>query len=383
MDKNKKVFVFFFISLVFLVFIFHNGSAYANSEAEDEYDIDSELKEYDFSDIEGSVREYDMDFSKMVKGLATGQSKGVFEELFDQIINRLFYDVIFNKDMLTKVILIAVFSAIFGGVSTVLKNEILSKTGFYAIYILLITMLMGSFSVIACFIENAIGNVVIFMDALIPAFTLSIGVSTGSVSAIGFMEIMLMAIALIEKLILKVILPLISIDVIIMLINNLMDEDYFSGFAKGLKDIINWCLKGMVGLVAGADIIQGMVMPSVDSSKIGVVNKLINMIPGGSAITGIEGIVNTTAGLIKNAIGAAGVIAIFTLCVFPIFKMIVYIVMYKGVGALIEPIADNRITKCLNAVGEGIGLLYRVVLDVAIMFIITIAIVCFSTNISY
>ncbi len=344
-------------------------------------DIDEDLNEYDFTEIEKTLNSEDIDFNEIVKKLATGQSEGVFSELFTSIINKLFGDLAYNKGQIVKIIVIAIISSLFTNMSIILKKTEMSETAFYVTYMLLITVLTGGFVVMAEVVVNALNAVIIFMNALIPAFFLSVGVSTGSVSAIGFSQIILIGIVLIEKIILRFIIPAVNIYVVILLVNNIVTEDYFSKFAEVLKTFILWSLKGFITLLMGANIIQSIILPSVDGAKTGIINKIINIIPGGSAITSVEGIVTTTGVVIKNAIGGAGLIAICVICIFPLFKMLVYIAMYKITGAIIQPISDKRIGKSVDAVSEGIHLLYKITLTVVFLFFITIALVCLTTNI--
>lgn len=345
------------------------------------YKIGEELEKYDFAGIDSVLSKEGMDFGNMVQKLATGQSEGVFYELFRAIGIKLFGDLSYNKDAIVKIIFIGIISSLFTSMSLVLKKSEMSETGFYVTYMLLITILTGSFFVISNVVVQALEIIINFMNVLIPAFFLSVGVASGAGTALGFSQLLLLAIGIIEKLILRVILPAVNIYVIILLVNNIVSEDYFSKFADVLKTFIIWALKGFTTVFFGANIIQSMVLPAVDGAKTGIVTKLINIIPGGTAITAVEGIVSGTGNIIKNAIGGAGLVAICILCVIPIGKMLIYTGMYKLTGAIIQPISDKRIGNGIDAVSEGVGLLYKITITVVIMFFMTVAIVCIATNI--
>lgn len=357
------------------------GSDVKGEESYSDEDIEADLEEYDFYNVEKALEGEDINFTDMVKKLATGQSEGVFSQMFKSVMSKLFGDISYNKEAVVKIIFIAIISALFSNMSIVLKKSDMSETGFYVTYMLMITILMGGFVVMADMVSETIKSIIIFMDALIPAFFLSVRMASGSVSAVGFSQIILIAINIIDKFLISFVLPLVNVYVIILLVNNIVMEDYFSKFADVLKTFISWMLKGFITILLGANIIQGMILPSVDGAKTGIVNKIINIIPGGSAITSVEGIVTTTSAVIKNAIGGAGLIAIVVICVFPMAKMLIYTAMYKITGAVIQPISDKRIGNSLDAVSEGIGMLYKIILTVAVLFFITIAIVCFTTNI--
>ena len=52
-------------------------------------------------------------------------------------------------------------------------------------------------------------------------------------------------------------------------------------------------------------------------------------------------------------------------------------------GAFLEPVADKNYTECINGMYEGVRLLMVSSMNVGIMFLITLAIVCASTNAAF
>jgi stage III sporulation protein AE len=88
--------------------------------------------------------------------------------------------------------------------------------------------------------------------------------------------------------------------------------------------------------------------------------------------------VATVAGyslVLKDALGIIGLIFLITICVFPLLKIIVIALIYKLVGAVMQPVVDDKITLCLNSVGNSLTMVFASVLSVAVMFFIIIAIV--------
>ncbi len=348
---------------------------------EDYEKYENELSEYDFTDIDKALNSENIDFKELVLKLAQGNSDGVFYEIFTMIAQQLFGDIAYNKGVIIKIIFIAIISSLFTNMSLIIKKSEMSETGFYVTYMLMVTILTGGFIVMSDIVKDAVSGIITFMDALVPAFLLSVGVSSGSMSAAGFSGIILMAVSIIEKLILSFIIPAINIYVIIRLVNNIVEEDYFSKLADVIKTAVVWALKGMTGVLLGANIIQSIIMPSVDAAGTGVINKIINILPGGEAITGIEGMVTSTGNVIKNAIGSAGLIVLVVICVFPMVKMLIYIGVYKVTGAIVQPISDKRLIESIDAVSEGVGILYKITFTVAFLLFLTVAIICLSTNI--
>ncbi len=375
---NKKLKRLFALFWVILTFVFLGGMvAYASTQEEDS--IYDQMSLYDFSDIQKEL-DSEIDFSSMVTRLATGESEGVFAELFNGVIGKIFYEVSYNKAAIAKIILIAIVSSLFTNMSLIFDKSEMSETGFFVTYMLMITVLMCSFGVMSSMVFDVAENIITFMNALVPAFFISVGVSSGSISAVGFCQIALVVLSIGERIIKVIMIPLVNIYVVIMIVNNIVSEDYLSRFAGVVKSFVLWGLKCFVTITLSVNAIQGIILPSIDGVKGGMITKLINILPGGSAITSVGGIITGSGLVVKNAIGSAGAISIAVICAVPILKLIIFIAMYKLTAAVIQPIADKRITKSVDAVAEGVNLLHRIVITLLLLFMVTIAIVCFSTN---
>ena len=63
----------------------------------------------------------------------------------------------------------------------------------------------------------------------------------------------------------KITLPAIKIYMAISLVNNISREDFLSGTTHVIENFINFVNKTMVGIVTGLHIIQGLLLPSVDT----------------------------------------------------------------------------------------------------------------------
>ena len=84
--------------------------------------------------------------------------------------------------------------------------------------------------------------------------------------------------------------------------------------------------------------------------------------------------------LLKNGIGAAAAVLIVTICLIPVAEIGCYLLFYQILSAAAEPVSDHRFVGAIADMGEGIGLLVKVLFTVCAMFLLTIAIVCVTTG---
>lgn len=84
--------------------------------------------------------------------------------------------------------------------------------------------------------------------------------------------------------------------------------------------------------------------------------------------------------VLKNAIGIVGVLVIISISIVPIIKMSLITITYSIATALAEPIADEKIMKLLEQIGDTFKILLGIIFVVTAMFLIGIAIVIKISN---
>lgn len=84
--------------------------------------------------------------------------------------------------------------------------------------------------------------------------------------------------------------------------------------------------------------------------------------------------------LLKNAIGAAGLVVIIVICSVPIIQLGTVAFIYKFSCAALQPISDKRIVECVSASAKSVQMLLQAVVVGAILFLISVTIVAISTG---
>ena len=83
-----------------------------------------------------------------------------------------------------------------------------------------------------------------------------------------------------------------------------------------------------------------------------------------------------SAGIVKNTIGISGVVALVVISSAPLAKISALGIMYRLAAGVSEPAAEKRMVSMFSEVAKSITQIFAIVLVVAIMFIISIAILC-------
>ena len=147
-----------------------------------------------------------------------------------------------------------------------------------------------------------------------------------------------------------------------------------------IHDVVKFVMKTMFGIMMGLNVIQGLVVPITSQLESSAVIKLSGAIPGvGSTISSVTSTVLLAGNLVKNSVGAAGIIAVLFYCGIPLLKLAVNRFGFQLIGALVQPVSDSRITACIGALVESLKLLTYAVFVGCMMFVISIALMSAMT----
>lgn len=385
MQQKKRMYTFGGLKclLTILYFTFGYQEMVYASENLDTSIIDSE----EFMDIDQAIEDLQMDtqinFRELVLDLINGDTKLSFETIKDFLLAELFGQAASLKKTLIPMLIIAVAAAMLNNFSNLFENHQISDISYYVIYMIMLAILVNSFVNAAVIAKNVMDNLLTFMKALIPAYFLTVALSSGTTTALVFYQFILALITGVNWVFLNILIPMIHIYVILVLVNNLSKEDYLSRLAELLKKGIEWLLKATLALVVGFNVIQGLMAQALDSFKTTMFSKTVSMIPGvGNAANAVTDMVIGSAVVIKNGVGVAALIFIVMVCAVPMIQLWIFMATYQLAAAVIQPISDKRMIGCISCIGEGSRLFLRVITTSAILFFITIAIVT-ASSISY
>lgn len=315
-----------------------------------------------------------LSFAELVGQLVDGDIQGVFDSLKDYLLDQIFYELRGNRAILVQMVGIVFISAVFTNFSMAFSKTFAAETGFYLTYMVLFSLLLTSFMTAARMASGLMNNMLKFMSVLVPVFCLSVTFTGNIQTGIWYQQAMVTAITLTGWLISKFVLSLIHMHVLISLVNQLSKEDSLSKCADLMKTVAEWSLKTVLGIILGLNFIQSLVMPAFDSLKNGWAMRVTSAVPGvGDAMGTAMQTVIGSAVLIKNGIGAAGLIVLAVLFLVPAVKLAVIVLMYQVAQAIVQPVADKRMLTCLHSVSEGVLLLLKVQGMVFILFFLSMA----------
>ncbi len=346
------------------------------------------MEDYDFSDLEAYLNQEmgggSGSFGDMLQAVAAGDFSGALSQMLGMARDAVFSELSANQNAVKQAVLIALFGALLTYLADAFSEHSVGETGFYISYLLLATVLLTAFHTSLTICTQVLQVLLQFVSLLIPVFFLAVAYAGGTVTSMGFYQLALLAIGGVQWLFLTFLVPIIEIYVTLLLVNSLSREDFLSRLAGLLRTVAEWGMKSLLGLILGLNLVQGLVLPLVDSVKSAALRKAVSAIPWvGNGAEAVGQVLLGSGALIKNAIGTAALIFLILLCLVPLLKLGIISFLYQGAAAVVQPAADKRIVACISAVGNGTRLLLKLVLYTVILFLVTVAIVCAASNANY
>lgn len=312
----------------------------------------------------------DADISEILNSAISGKVDN--SKIYKKILNILGTEVQTGIKSLLSILAIIIIHSILKSISESLENDSISKLIYYVQYIAIVTIIMSNFSDVINLVKQTSNNLIGFMNTLIPVLV-SLMLYTGSITTTSILEpIILFLINFIGNLIQNILIPIILIIASISIISKISDQVQVAKLSKFLKSSTLWFLGIILTIFVGIVSLEGTLASSVDgitaktaksivSSAVPVVGKILGDVVDSVLGCGI---------ILKNAVGFVGVVIIINICIVPILKLSVLTISYKLVASISEVIADAKIVKLLDEMGDIFKILLGILFTIFFMVII-------------
>ena len=356
---KRRVYFFRFIILT-IFFLFVNSSIVFAEETGTEGILESQKNSLNISGFLDEANKY------------TSDLYGNFD--VDDIFNKAIKGEIDNESIIKK------FLSIIG-------KEIIDCIGvlgtvYYVQYILIVTLIMVNFADIISMVKNSIDSLVGFMNSLIPIL-ITLMLTTGSFTSASLLEpILLFLITFIGNFINMIIIPFVLISTALAIVSKVSERIQLDKLSKFFNSSIVWILGIVLTIFVGLASVEGSLSSTVDGITAKTTKAAVsNFIPVVGKILGdaVETVIGCGA-ILKNAVGIVGVIVVISICMAPIIKLAILMGMYYLCAAVCQPIADEKIIKLLDQMGDTFKILFAILCSISIMLVIGVTLVIKISN---
>jgi len=371
--------------MLLIMFVLTPGSAAAQLADEDVLINGFDFTELNTASIQSFIDSLDDEvksafpshnFMEMLVGLTTGELDLSVNDVLNIVVSQLFKDVVANLSLLGKLVILAVICALLQNLSGAFEKATTGKLTYSVVYLALVAIAVGSFTIALNTGCKAIDSMVGFLELLMPVIlTLLIGVGAVASTAV-FHPVIFMAVSVTGTVVKNIIFPLIFFAAVLSIVSNLSEKFRVSQLAGLLKTVAMSVLGLLTTVFLGVLSIKGVAAAVADGVVIRTAKYATSAfvpVVGGMFSDALESVISTSL-LIKNTLGLAGIIIIFFLALIPLLKILAIAFIYKLAGALIQPIGDPQLADCLGALGNSLLLVFAAVGTACLLFFFAVAI---------
>ncbi len=324
----------------------------------------------------------EIDFREYLIALIKGEEVVNGSEILNNILSIVFNEVIANSALLIKLLVLTIICAVLTNLQSSFEKDTVGQLAFYVCYLVIIAVSIQAFTIGLNIGRDAIENMVVFIQVLLPILITLLLAMGGFTSSALFQPVILGAISVISTLMKDVLLPIIFFSGIIGIVSKISYKVQIKKVSGLLRQVSFAILGVTLTIFIGIISIQGITAAKVDGITIKTakfaVDKFIPIV--GKFLSDAMDTVVGCSMLLKNAVGVIGLIALFIICIMPILKIVAILFIFKVTSAVIEPISDNRIVDCLNDISKSLLFILSTVLAVGMMFFIAISIIINAGN---
>ena len=334
--------------------------------------ISATVYAYDIPTIDG----YDI-FSNTATEMATGEFSLNPVDVFNNIIASLSEELKSFSVTASSILVMTLLSSTVNTLNSALGTGMSANASFFTFFTVISGLALTCFFKTLTYATEVMGYMTDFMSKLSPVLIVTLFACCKPASAAAFEPVLSAAVVIVSEVITKCLVPLITFSAVLSVAGNVGDRNGISGFVKIVKSATKWIMALVITVFTGINAIYGFATPALDAVGTRTLKFAVgSLVPiVGGFLSDTLDTVTASGAVVKNAVGASGIVMLCIICIPPIIKLGIMQMMFKLISAITEPIADRRISGMLWEIGEAFVALFGVVVLTAVMFIINICII--------
>ncbi len=392
--RNIMIFI-----CILTIFLYHLKPPIIIFAEEDEKSLEVELQEkisnqlanLDLSDIEqiinGLTNEQfnvfgNMPFTGKVQSIISGDFKTDQGSIFSAVINLIFDDILKFIPLLASIIVVSIICGFVSNLRGESNSKSVGDIVHFICYGIVIILVMSGVVNLIKITSTTIQSLKSQMEIIFPIL-LTIMTAIGGTASVAVYQ---PAVALLSSFIMhvftSVLMPIFIFMLVFTIISNLTSTVKLDKFTKFFGSTFKWIIGGIFTIFMAFLAVQGITASTYDGVSIRTAKYAIrSYVPlmGGYLSEGFD-VIMASSILIKNAIGASGLLLMFVSVISPIIQIVVFLLILKLAAAILEPLTDNRISEFIYSISKTISLLVVLILGVAFMYLITVGLIMCTAN---
>lgn len=336
--------------------------------------------------INGEIQQYlpQLSLQQLLQDFLHGEFSFHLQDLLQGILLFMQQELLVSFSLLGKLMILAVAFSLLKQLGNSFGNGTVQQISNLVMVLVAALLILESSKIILTLGEETITSLSRFMQVLLP-LELILLVALGNVTTAGLLQpSLLFAVQAIVGLFRYGLLPLLSMELVLKIVNRFSDHFQLSNLAAFLRK----CILTAVGFCSTCFLavlsIQGISGAALDSVALRAAKYITGAavpVVGGMVSGLLETIISGSL-LIKNGLGILGLIVIFLLTLFPLVKIFIVYLVYHFAAAILQPLGDSKLIGLLEDAAGSFLLVFIVVTITALMFFFMVMILLTTANVA-
>lgn len=216
---------------------------------------------------------------------------------------------------------------------------------------------------------------------LLPVMTTALATQGGITSSTALYVGTVFFCTLLTSLVINILVPMLYIYLALSVANSALEQEILGKLRDFTKWLMVWCLKIILYVFTGYITITGVVSGTTDASVMKATKLTISgVVPvvGGILSDASESVL-VSAGVMKNAAGVYGLIAVFAIWIGPFLRIGVHYILLKITSAISNVFGVKQLNLIINDFSFAMG--FVVAMTGAICLMLLISLVCFMKGV--
>ena len=390
----KKFLIFLSIAFLIGLPLFNGTVAYAESEeeliSEIEDNVNGQLEDLDLSGLESILSNLNSQqsgifgstsFIEKLQSILSGEFTDNAGSVWEVILKLIFDELLNFLPLIATIIAVAILSGMVGDLRGTNSKSIADITHFVC-YGVIIVLVVSACTSVLTLTSSTLQGLKEQIDIAFPIL-LTILTAIGGTASVGVYQ---PAVALFSGTIMQiftlVLMPLFIFSLVFTVISNLSPSVKLEKFSNFFNSLFKWITGAVFTIFIGFLIIQGITAGSLDTVSIRTAKYAIrSYIPilGGYLSEGFN-VIMASSILIKNAIGASGLLLMFSSVIVPVVEIVLLMLCLKLTAGILEPLTDSRISNFINGVAKSLIMPIVLIIGVAFMYLIFMGLIISTGN---
>lgn len=350
-----------------------------------------QLEEIDFSELDNILEDTQQaaqlfggkSFLEKLAEIINGDFANDATSIWEALLNLIFDSILSFLPIIATIIAVSILSGMIQNLMPNFNGKSIGSVVHFVTYGVVVILVFTIITRMISTTTSTITSIKAQMDAVFPILLTMLSAVGGSVSVSVYQPAMALLASAIINVFTIFLMPLFLISVVLSLVNNLSNNVKLDKFIAFVNSLFKWAIGLVFTIFIGFATIQGITAGSIDGLSIKTAKFAIkSYVPiVGSYISDGLYVILASSSLIKNAVGACGLLLLAGTILTPIIELVIFMLALKLMAGIIEPLGDGKIASFVSSLSKSMTMLISMIVAVSFMYVVLTGLVMCSANI--